>query len=59
MSQRLTKCLTEELLAWRQTLDSMRGTNPIEVDAVIGHIDASIRSVGAPREAEEIDHLLR
>jgi hypothetical protein len=59
MPQKLMKTLTEELLVWRATLEKMRGTNPSEVDVVIGHIDASIRSVNALRAADEIDKVVR
>jgi hypothetical protein len=59
MTQKLMKTLTEELLVWRATLAKMRGTNATEVDDVIAHIDASIKSVDALRTADEADKVVR
>jgi len=56
---RLMKTLTEELTAWRATLETMKGTNVAEVDDVIAHIEASIKSVAALREADRIDKVDR
>ena len=56
---RLMKTLTEELTAWRDTLETMKGTNVAEVDDVIAHIEASIKSVDALREADRIDKVDR
>jgi hypothetical protein len=53
------KALTEELIAWRQTLETMRGTNVTQVDAVIDQINASIESVDALRAADRIDRIER
>jgi hypothetical protein len=49
------KTLTEELTAWRQTLETMRGKHLPEVDAVIARIDASIEPVDVARAADRID----
>lgn len=59
MTEKLIQALAEELLVWRATLVKMRGTNAIEVDAVISHIDASIDSVNALRSADEVDKVVR
>jgi hypothetical protein len=56
---RMMKTLTEELLAWRATLETMKGTNVAEVDNVIAHIEASIKSVASLREADRIDKVDR
>jgi hypothetical protein len=56
---RLLKTLTDELLAWRAALEKMRATNTTEVDAVISHIDDSIKSVSALRAADKIDKVVR
>jgi hypothetical protein len=51
----LPRSLTDELLAWRKTLEQMRGANVADIDAVIHHIDQSIISVKARRGAEGAD----
>jgi len=56
---KLVQVLAEELLVWRASLVKMRGTNIMEVDDLIGHIDASINSVNALHSADEKDHVVR
>ena len=59
MSIKLVRALADELLVWRAAVVNMRGTNTVEVDALIGHIDASIRSVNALYSADQIDKVVR
>jgi len=59
MTRKLVQALAEELLEWRATLVEMRCTNIKEVDALIGHIDASIHSVNVLQSADEGDDLVR
>jgi len=59
MPQKLMQALVEELLVWRTKLETMRGTNVEEVDAVIGHIDASINSIKALHTADAVDNVVR
>ena len=56
---RLLKTLADELLEWRVALEKMRDTNTTEVDAVIAHLDDSIKSVAALRTANDIDKVAR
>ncbi len=59
MAIKMVKTLTDELVVWRETLVGMRGTNGVEVDAVIGSLDESIKSIAALRAADTADKLVR
>jgi hypothetical protein len=59
MPIKMVETLTDELLVWRETLIGMRGANGTEVDAVIGRLDESIKSIAALRAADLVDKLVR
>lgn len=59
MQHKLVQTLAEELLVWRAMLVNMRGTNAKEVNALIGHIDASIHSINALHAADLNDSIVR